>query len=153
MKSVAKSNAQIRVLKERLEQRFAGSSTIDTVRQLSDANGWAMLICSDGGTETAGNPVIAIRIKAVDAVSKDVFGNALVAFGPHELEVAFELDGTEGEPSRRDLIKVMAEVGKIGMKIIVKEIADATAVSEASLDAAAVADVLESEVTWPSHGI
>lgn len=153
MKSTAKAIAQVRELKEKLEFRFKGSASIDTVRALSDAQGWPMLICSDGGVETAGNPVIAIRIKAVDAVSKDVFGNDLVAFSPHTIEVAYELDGTEGEPSRRDIIKTMAEVQKIGMKVLVKEIADATAVSAASMDAAAVADALEFEVQWPTKGL
>jgi|NOAtaT_7_FD_contig_51_5285587_length_2665_multi_4_in_0_out_0_3 hypothetical protein len=153
MKSTAKAQAQARELKEKLERRFKGSATIDSVRQVNDAQGWPLLLCSDGGNEAAGQPVIGIRIKAQDAVSKDVFGNDLVAFAPHTIEVAFELDAAEGEPSRRDLIKAMADIAKIGMKIDVKEIADGTAVSAASMDAAAVADSLEVETQWPTKGI
>lgn len=154
MKSTAKSSAQVRVLAERIAQRVAGSATIDTVRVASDANGWSMIFCSDGGVETANAAVIAIRISAQDAVSKDVFGNALVAFSPHVIEIAHELNAAGKQtPSQLDLIKVMAELGKIGMKIQVKEIALNTAVSEASMNAASVALSLESEVQWPSHAI
>lgn len=153
MQSLAKAQATMRDLKERLEKRVSGSASIDTVRADKDSAGWPMLFLSDAGTETAGNPVIALRLKAVDAVSKDVFGNSLVAFGPHEMEVAYELDGTEGEPSRRDIIKVMAEVAKLGHKTIVKEIADATAVSASSMDAASPADSLEYDTQWPAKGI
>ena len=153
MKSTAKAQAQARETKEKLERRFKGSATIDTVRQANDAQGWPLLICSDAANEAAGQPVIAIRIKAQDAVSKDVFGNDLVAFAPHTIEVAYELDATEAEPSRLDLAKVMQEVSKIGMKIDIKEIADGTAVSAASMDAAAVALSLEVETQWPTKGI
>lgn len=153
MKSLAKAEATVRELKEKLQFRFKGSSSIDTVRESKDSEGWPMLFCSDAGNEAAGQPVVAVRIKAVDAVSKDIFGNDLIAFGPHELEVAYELDGTEGEPSRRDLSKVMLEVSKIGMKILIKEIADATAVSATSMSATAPADVLDYEVVWPTKGL
>jgi len=36
MKSLAKSQAQIRELKEKLEKRLAGSASIDTVRETAD---------------------------------------------------------------------------------------------------------------------
>ena len=155
MKSLSKAQATMRDLKERLEKRVKGASagSVDTVKATQDSQGWPMLVLSDNGTETAGNPVIALRLKAVNAVSKDVFGNDLVAFGPHEMEVAYELDATEGEPSRRDLIKVMAEVGKLGHRVLVKEIADATAVTAASMDATAPADSLEYDTQWPAQGI
>lgn len=149
MKSTAKAQAQARELKQKLELRLKGSASIDQVRQANDAQGWPMLFCSNGGAEAAGDAVIAIRIKAQDAVSKDVFGNDLVAFAPHTIELAYE----EDIPSRVDIIKVMAEVQKIGMKLAVKEIAAATAVTEASMDAAAVAASLEFETQWPTKGL
>jgi hypothetical protein len=153
MKSLAKAQATIRELKAKLEFRFKASATIDTVRETADSEGWPMLICSDAGNEAAGQPVIAIRIKAANAVSKDVFGNDLVAFTPHELELAYELDSAEGEPSRRDVIKAMSEVAKCGFKILVKEIADGTAVSATSMNATAAADSLENDVQWPTKGM
>lgn len=153
MKSTAKAEAWMRDLKERLEFRIQGSSTIDTVREAKDSNGWPVLFLSDGGVETAGNPVIGLRIQAADAVSKNVFGEDLLAFTPHELELAYELDVTEGEPSRKDLIKVMLEASKLGLKLIVKEIADGTAVTAANMTAAAVAASHEAEVVWPTKGM
>lgn len=153
MKSTAKAQAQARELKEKLERRFKGSASIDSVRQANDAQGWPLLVCSDAANEAAGQPVIAIRIRAQDAISKDVFGNDLVAFAPHTIEVAYELDVAEGEPSRLDLAKAMQEVSKIGMKIDIKEIADGTAVSATSMDAASVALSLEVETQWPTKGI
>lgn len=153
MKSTAKAQAQVRVLKERLDFRLSGSSTINTSRQANDVDGWPMLFLSVGGTEAATNPVIAIRIKAENAISKDVFGGDLIAFTPHDLELAYELKSGGAQPAASDLVKVMAEIGKIGMKILVKEIVAATAVTEASMNAAAVAVALESEVTWPTKGM
>ena len=153
MQSLAKAQATMRDLKERLEKRVQGSSSIDSVRATADSQGWPMLILSKAANEAAGQPVIALRLKAVDAVSKDVFGNSLKAFSPHEMEVAFELDASEAEPSRRDIIKAMLEVAKLGHKIIVKEIADGTAVSAASMDAASPADSLEFDTQWPAKGI
>jgi hypothetical protein len=150
MKSHAVAESLIRKLQEHLGFRLEGSASIDTIRELRDSDGYPALILSDGGTETAGNPVIAIRIKAADAVSKDVFGNSFDAFAPHTVEIGYELDGTEAEPSRLDLAKVMHECSKLGAKMQIKEIADATAVTMASLSAAAVALELEFELRWPT---
>jgi hypothetical protein len=86
MKSTAKAEAQARVLAEKLTMRLSGSSTIDTVRQTKDANGWPVLVLSDGANEASGQPVVAIRIKDQDAGSKDVFGSALQAFNPQIME-------------------------------------------------------------------
>lgn len=153
MKSLAKADATLRDLKEVLERRFEGSATIDTVRELRDANGWPMLICSDGGAEGNGNPVIAIRMKSFDAVSKDVFGNDLDAFTPHTLELAYELDAnSKPEPAATDFADVLAESAKRGVLIQIKEIADGTDVDEAALDAAAVAKEIEVQDEWPTKG-
>lgn len=152
-KSTAKAEATMRDLKDRLALRLAGSARIDTVREAKDSEGWPVLILSDGGNEAAGQPVIGLRMKAVDAVSKDVFGNALVAFAPHELELAYELDGTVPEADAKDIITVMVETGKIGARTLVKEIADGTAVTAANMDAAAVALALEADLKWPTKGV
>lgn len=152
MKSTAKAEALLRDVAEKLAKRFAGSSTIDTVRQARDSQGWPMIFCSDGGNESAGQPVIAIRIKAVDAVSKDVFGNDLVAFAPHNLEIAYELDSAEGEPSRKDLLIAEFEAIKTGVKVQLKEIADGTAVSAAAMDAASAVIELD-DYNWPTKGV
>ena len=80
-------------------------------------------------------------------------GNDLVAFTPHELEVGYELDGTEGEPSRLDLAVIYAEIFQLGIKSIIKEIADGTAVDETSLNAASAAKEIEPNVYWPKKGM
>jgi len=151
-KSTAKADALIRDLADKLGIRLAGSASIDTVRRTKDSAGWPMLFLSDGGVETAGSPVIAIRIKAIDAVSKDVFGNALDAYAPHAMEIAYEKDGTEAEPSRRDLQKVEWEAFKLGVKALIKEITDGTAVSAASMDAASADDEID-DLYWPTKGV
>ena len=154
MQSLAKAQATMRDLKERLEKRVSGSATIDTVRASQDSSGNPMLFLSDAGNEAAGQPVIAIRIQSQDAVSKDVFGNDLKAFGPHTLEVAYELTaGGKQTPNQRDLIKAQLEVSKLGHKIEVKEIANATAVTATSMNATSPADSLEYDTQWPAKGI
>jgi hypothetical protein len=152
MKSLAKADALLRDVADKLKVRYAGSATIDTVRAARDAAGWPMLFLSDAGNEAAGQPVIALRIKAVDAVSKDVFGNDLVAFAPHTLEIAYELDGTEPEPSQADLFIASFEAIKTGVKIQIKAIADATAVTATSMDATAAIAELD-ELYWPTKGV
>ena len=152
MKSTAKAEALARDLAEKLKVRYAGSASIDTVRQAKDAQGWPMIFCSDAGNEAAGQPVIAIRIRNVDMVSKDVFGNDTFAYAPHALEIAYELDSANIEPSRTDLLIAEYEAIKTGVKVQLKEIADATAVTEASMNAAAVTLELE-DLYWPTKGV
>jgi hypothetical protein len=152
IKNIAKADALIRELKERLELRFAGSARIDTVREAKDSEGYPALFCSDGGNEAAGQPVIAIRIKQIDMVSKDVFGNDSKAYTPHVCELAYELDGTEAEPNRKDIEIAMWELARNGVKLEVKEIADGTAVSFTSMDAASPAQELD-DLRWPTKGV
>lgn len=153
MKSTAKAEALLRDVADKLKVRFAGSATIDTVRATKDSAGWPMLICSDGGAEGAGAAVIAIRIKADDAVSTDVFGNALVAFAPHTLEFAYELAAANNPiPVDADIFKATFEAFKTGVKSQLKEIANGTAVSATSMDAKA-ADAECDELYWPTKGV
>jgi hypothetical protein len=154
IKSLAKADALIRDLKDMLEKRTknADAGRVDTVREARDSEGSPLLVLSDAANEAAGQPVILIRIKQIDAVSKDVFGNDLKAYAPHTCELAYELDGTEAEPSRLDIIMVMFELAKLGVKIQVKQIADGTAVTAANADATAVAEELD-WIHWPTKGV
>lgn len=153
MKSTAKAEAIIRDVADKLKVRFAGSATIDTVRVSKDSAGWPMIICSDAGNEAAGQPVIAIRMKAADAVSKDVFGNDLVAFAPHTIELAYELQAANNPtPSDADLATAVFETVKTGVRYQQKQIANTVAVTAAAMDAAsAIADL--DELYWPSKGV
>lgn len=149
MKSTAKSDASLRDLADKLQLRFPTK----TVRQARDANAWPMLIVSATGSEAAGQSVIAIRMSSVNAVSKDVFGNDLIAFAPHIVEVAYELTAADNPiPSDADLFKVEYEVFKIGARTQLKEIANGTAVSATSMDAAAVAADVE-DLNWPTKSV
>lgn len=153
MKSLAKADALMRDVADKLRIRYAGSSTIDTVRAARDAAGWPMLFLSDGGTETAGAAVIALRCKAVDAVSKDVFGNDLVAFAPHTWEVAYELTAANNPiPTDVDILIAEYESIKTGVKIQLKELTNGTAVTAANMDAATPAIELD-ELYWPTKGV
>lgn len=153
-KSTAKADSIIRQLKEALAFRIKGAAAgrVDTIREAKDAAGMPYLMLSDNGTETAGNPVIFIRVKQTDAVSKDILGLDNLALAPHACEIAYELDATEAEPSRLDLQMVMHEVAPFGVAVQIKEIADATAVTPAAVDAAAVAADLEASIQWPTKG-
>lgn len=153
MKSTAKAEALLRDVADKLKVRYAGSATIDTVRSTKDSAGWPMIVLSDGGVETAGASVIALRIKAADAVSKDVFGNDLVAFAPHALEVAYELTAANNPiPTDTDLLTAEFESIKTGVKIQLKEITNGTAVTAANMDAATVAVELD-DLYWPTKGV
>ena len=148
MKSTATAQALSRELADKLAKRTGKS-----VRQANDANGWPMLFVSTAGNEAAGQPVIAIRISNPDAVSKDIFGNATSAYAPHNLELAYELQGADNPaPTDVTLLQVAFEVTKTGVKQQIKEIAAGTAVSEASMNAAAVAVEMD-ELYWPLKSI
>lgn len=153
MQSTAKAIALSRDLADKLAKRFAGSATIDTVRQAFDANGWPMLFLSDNGVESAGNPVILIRIKNVDMVSKDIFGNSTVAYAPHVLEFNYELTAANNPiPIDGDLWKASFEAIKVGARCLFEENANGTAVSEANLATATVVADLE-ELYWPTKSV
>lgn len=153
MKSTAKAAAILRDIADKLRVRYAGSSTIDTVRESKDSDGWPMLFLSDGGTETASNPVIAMRIKSVDAVSKDVFGNALVSFAPHKLEVCYELTAANNPiPTDKDILIAEFEAIKSGMCIVLEELANGTAVTAANMDASTPVIEIE-DLYWPAKSV
>lgn len=153
MKSTAKSEALLRDVADKLNVRFAGSATMDTVRHAKDANGWPMLICSKSGNEAAGQPVIALRIQGIDMVSKDIFGNSTTAYAPHALEVAMELTATDNAiPTDADILKVEFEAIKTGCKIQLKELANGTAVTEANMNAAVPSVEIE-DLYWPTKGV
>lgn len=149
MKSTSKAEACLRDLADKLKLRFPTK----TIRAARDANAWPMLIVSATGSEAAGQSVIAIRMSAVNAVSKDIFGNDLVAFAPHIVEIAYELTAANDPiATDADLFKVSYEVFKIGARTQLKEIANGTAVTEASINAAAVAADVE-DLSWPTKSV
>jgi hypothetical protein len=112
-----------------------------------------MLMLSDGGVVSASNPVILIRIKGVDMVSKDIFGNATSAYAPHTAEINYELTGANNPiPADGDLFKVCFEVIKMGTRCILSENTNGTAVTEGGLATATVAADVE-ELGWPGKSV
>lgn len=154
MKSIAKAQATLRDVAEKLKLRYSGSATIDTVREANDSDGWPMIFLSDGGVETASNPVIALRMKSVPAVSPDVFGNTnLIAFNPHTLEIAYELVSANNPiATDADIFKAEYEAILTGVRIQLKELANTTAVTAANMDAASPTVDIE-DLYWPTKGM
>lgn len=128
-KSTAKAEAIARDLKDRLEQRGLA------VAEAKTAGGWPRLVID---TDQA-----SIEIEAADAVSKDVFGNDLVAFAPHEARLA-----SVDAQSKADLAQITLELAKTGI--------DKTLLSTgANLSTAegATADEIQWDVRWPTKGV
>jgi hypothetical protein len=128
MLSTAKSEAVVRDLKEALEKR--GFS----VEESQLAKGRKLTIDTDKAS---------IQIEAKDAVSKDVFGNDLDAFTPHEVKFAAIDAATAVE-----VAKIMMDLGKIGFALKLGNGADLAA-AEAAADAAAEE---RHSSQWPTKG-
>lgn len=115
MLSKAKSQAVARELKSALEKRKLSVVESDT------AKGKKLVIES----------CVSIRIEAKDAVSKDIFGNALDSFAPHEVKLAIN----NAVATHSQVAVIMMELAKQGFSIKIGE--DATLVdAEAAADAA-----------------
>lgn len=150
--NTAKADAIVRILADNLTIRLAGSSTIDTVREVRDSEGYPCLFLSDGGVETAGSAVIFIRVKQISAVSKDIFGNALMAYAPHAMDFAYELNGTATQPLPIDIFKALWECVPFGVELNQVAIADGTAVTIANVDSATPVQQLD-WLRWPTKGV
>jgi hypothetical protein len=115
MLSTAKSQAVSRDLKELLEKR--GFAVVESMI----SKGMKLAINSDA---------MSIRIQAQDAVSKDIFGNALDAFTPHDVKLAIKDD-----TAQVDVAVLMMELSKIGFDLKIAAGASIAA-AEAAADAA-----------------
>lgn len=152
--SNAKSQALLRDLGQRLSVRLANGSGLNTVSQgfYTDANGaaWPYILVTGSAGAGEGNPVVYIEISCVDAVSKDIFGNQLYAYAPELLQLGYELaSGGAPIPARGDLAVCEFEAIKTGVRLQLKEVANGTAVTGASVNAAAsIADI--DELYWPT---
>jgi hypothetical protein len=153
MQSAAKADALVRDLADKLAKRYANGPGLNSLRIANDAQGWPMIFISTGGNEAEGQPVVLIRIRNVDMVSKDVFGNSTFAYAPHTLEFAYELASSNDPiPTLADLAAAQFESIKTGVRFQLKTIANGTAVTEASLNAAAPVADLE-ELYWPTKSV
>jgi len=128
MLSTAKAEQVARDLKESLERR--GFSVVESAL----AKGRKLAIDSD----------MSIRIEAQDAVSKDIFGNDLDAFTPHD--VKFAIDNAVATHS--EVAKVMIELNKHGFALKIGE-DTSLAAAETAADSA---DAEQYNSMWPTKG-
>lgn len=154
MYSNAKSEALLRDLSDKLTERFANSSGLNTVSSAfyTDSNGgtWPYLLISHNGVVTESNPVVYIEISNVDMVSKDIFGNQTFSYAPHVMQFAYELSsGGAPIPAISDIATCQFESIKTGVRFQLKQIANGTAVTAASVNAAAASADLD-ELNWPT---
>ena len=151
--SVKKAQQLMIELQERLTFKLANQTAprLNFVRAQNDLNGYPMLFLSVAGNEAEAQPVIALRIKQIDGVSKDIFNNALNAYNPHTLEFAYEADATaQTKVQLLDIEKVMWECARPAIRILVEAIASGTAVTEASMNASTPAEAYD-DLYWPLH--
>lgn len=158
--SNAKANALIRDLGNKLQIRLANGAGLNTVVLgfYTDSNGaaWPYLLLSNATDGVAvSNPVVYIEISCVDMVSKDIFGNQESAYAPHVLQLGYELGTGEAPfpiPSRADVLVCINEATKTGVRMQIKEVANGTAVTGASVNAAAPIADLE-DLYWPTKSV
>lgn len=129
-KSTAKAEALARDLKERLERRGF------TAAESKNAQGWPKL--------TLNTDEASILIEGRDAVSKDVFGNDLLSFAPHDLSFASRNDAM----TTLKASQIMNELVKMGIDITVKTHATVLATAEA-----AAGDKILFDDRWPTKAV
>jgi len=130
-KSTAKAEAVVRDLKDRLAFRGYSSTESKT---------------AEGNPKLTVGSDASIEIVQADAVSKDIFGNDLLAFAPHQATLAID-----EAIAYKKLAEVIAELSKVAIdKTLLKTSATDLATAEAIADASA--DAISWDVRWPTKG-
>jgi hypothetical protein len=160
MQSTAKALAEMRDLNAALLLRFQYNSEasvaigqLNTVLLGADAQGWPTAFYSVGGNLAEGQPVVGIRIRGFAVPAPDEFGQQQYAYAPHQLEIAYELNSSGFPiPEVTDLFTALFESTNTGICVLQKPIANGTAVSVASMNAAAVEQELNN-LYWANKGV
>jgi hypothetical protein len=146
----------------RLDNQTAGTA-LNFIRQTSDEWGYPILVISHGGTETESNPVIWIRLTNLFEESGspetspagspiDIFGNATLPFTPTVCQIAYELNGAGAPiPTAADYSTCLFEIARTGVVVSEYAIANGTAVTEASVNAASPVQTLK-DIDWGFKG-
>lgn len=142
-----------RDLIDRLNVRLKNNAGLNTVREALDENGAPLIFISHNASEAEGQPVVLVRMQQVDAVSKDVFGNSLLAYTPSISSLSYELD-THGKPlpAEADLDQIKWELFAFGMRYQLIEIANGSAVTEANSNATSPSLDID-QLYWPTKGV
>lgn len=141
-----------RDLSDRLTLRLSNGSGLNTVRQTQDSQGWPVIFVSHAGTETESNPVVFIRFKDIDTGSVDIFGNTTYPFTPTLGQIAYELNGAGAPiPTTADYSTCLFELTRDGTVVSQIAIANGTAVTTTSVDAATPVQTLKN-IDWAYLG-
>ena len=133
-----------RDLADRLSLRFANSSTINTIAQSQDGNGYPIIVATHAGSAAEGQPVVWIRFTNIDVGAKDIFGNSTLPFTPTLAQIAYELNSTGAPiPTTADFSTCLSEIARTGCVISEYAIANGTAVTEAAVNAASPIQTLK----------
>jgi hypothetical protein len=130
----------------RLENQTAGGA-LNTVTQSADEYGYPIIVVSHGGTVSEGSPVVWMRLTnlfepgtgdTTPAGSPvDVFGNPSLPYTPTVCQIAYELtSGGAPIPTVTDYSTCLFEVARTGVVVREYAIANGTAVTETSVNAA-----------------
>jgi hypothetical protein len=143
--STQKEIRQLKPLSELLNFRFSNAIT---GAASFDANGNPEYLFSNG-TPVSGGKVFLIKIVQQDAVSKDIFGNSMLAYTPHIFQIAYEVGSAFG---LADMATLMLEVGKLGYKVEVYAQPTGAIPSDASIITANQVASLEYDLLFPTKG-
>lgn len=140
-------------LTDRLSVRFKNGSGLNTVTQGFDSNGNPYLQLSNATDGlAAGNPVVVIVLEQDDAVSKDIFGNNLLAYTPSLALVGWEADANgKNTPAMADLMNIFWELIPFEIELQGIQVAHGTAVTPTSVEAATPFVDLD-QLYWPTKG-
>lgn len=133
-----------RDLADRLSLRFTNSSTINTITQSQDENGYPIIVATHNGNAAEGQPVVWIRLTNINVGATDIFGNSTLPFTPTLAQIAYELtSGGAPEPTVSDFSTCLFEIARTGCVVSQYAIANGTAVTEAAVNAASPTQTLK----------
>ena len=144
--STQKAQRQLKDLEQLLDYRFAseGISGADSF----DANGNPVVLFSNGTPVTNGRNIL-LTIKQQDAISKDIFGNQLLAYNNELVQIVYELSSAV---SISDAVTLMIEVGKLGYIVELYARANGAVPSVADIIPGNLLTHLEYSILAPAKG-
>ncbi len=114
MSTIAKAQAIMRELKERLQKKLPSTYVFT---ESSDVQGSRLLISADA-TPAAGEQVVAIRILSEQTAHKDVLGNAQRVYAPLRAQVIEEASTISGVSliTLANRLQIDLEMARMGLK-------------------------------------
>lgn len=139
VRSTTKPFSLIALLKDALQPYIKGSTTINTIEELRDSEGYPVLRLSHNGQVASGQPVLWVQLKQKDFGAVDVLGQPSYPFTPHVCVVAYELDpSSQPYVALKDLALVWWELSRLGVYTEVKAVPNGSPVEESNVNSAPV---------------